>query len=71
MDKVLLSANREKGRLPNPGKQSRCSMGVKLSCLLPNQVGGGRECPPRVEIGRVADILGRELAWRIFLAPRC
>ena len=40
------------------------AMGIKLSSYY-RRIGGKCECS-KAEIGKVADILGQELAWRIF-----
>ena len=63
MDKDLFEYEMKKAGYRTPKSRAE-AMGIKLSAYY-RRIGGGCECS-RAQIGKVADILGQELAWRIF-----
>ena len=63
MDKDLFEYEMKKAGYRTPESRAK-AMGISLSAYY-RRTGGECECT-RAEINRVADILGQELAWRIF-----
>lgn len=63
MDKDLFEYEMKKAGYRTPESRAE-AMGIKLSAYY-RRIGGSCECS-KVEIGRVADILGQDMAWRIF-----
>ena len=63
MDKDLFEYEMKKAGYRTPESRAE-AMGIKLSAYY-RRISGGCECS-KAEIGKVADILGQELAWRIF-----
>ena len=65
MDKDLFEYEMKKAGYRTPERRAE-ALGIKMSAYY-RRTSGECECT-KVEIGRVADILGQELAWRIFFA---
>ena len=65
MDKDLFEYAMKKAGYKTPESRAE-AMGIKISAYY-RRTSGECECS-KTEIGRVADILGQELAWRIFFA---
>lgn len=63
MDKDLFEYEMKKAGYRTPESRAE-AMGIKMSAYY-RRTSGECECS-KAEIGRVADILGQELAWRIF-----
>lgn len=63
MDKDLFEYEMKKAGYRTPESRAE-ALGIKMSAYY-RRTSGECECT-KVEIGRVADILGQELAWRIF-----
>ena len=65
MDKDLFEYEMKKAGYRTPESRAE-AMGIKISAYY-RRMSGECECS-KTEISNVADILGRELAWRIFFA---
>lgn len=65
MDKDLFEYAMKKAGYKTPESRAK-ALGVSKSAYY-RRTSGESECS-KAEIGRVADILGQELAWRIFFA---
>ncbi len=65
MDKDLFEYEMKKAGYRSAESRAE-AMGVKISAYY-RRTSGECECS-KAEISRVADILGQELAWRIFFA---
>lgn len=63
MNKDLFEYEMKRAGFRTPESRAK-AMGIKLSAYY-RRIGGGCECS-RAEIARVADVLGWEIAWRIF-----
>lgn len=63
MDRDLFEYEMKKAGYRTPESRAE-AMGIKLSAYY-RRISGGCECS-QSEICKIADILGRELAWRIF-----
>lgn len=65
MDRDLFEYEMKKAGYRTPESRAK-AMGISMSAYY-RRTSGECECT-KAEIGRVADILGQDLAWRIFFA---
>ena len=65
MDRDLFEYEMKKVGYRTPESRAK-AMGISMSAYY-RRTSGECECT-KAEIGRVADILGQDLAWRIFFA---
>lgn len=63
MDKDLFEYEMKRAGYRTPESRAE-ALGIKMSAYY-RRTSGECECT-KSEIGRIADILGKELAWRIF-----
>lgn len=63
MDRDLFEYEMKKAGYRTPESRAK-AMGISIAAYY-RRIGGECECT-KAEIGRVADILGQDLAWRIF-----
>jgi hypothetical protein len=67
MDKDLFEYEMKKAGYRTPESRAD-ALGIKISAYY-RRTSGECECT-KAEIGKVADILGQDLAWRIFFAEQ-